>query len=283
MGRTTASASPASRRARGRAVIVDISGSAPTGIPTSSAHPAILAQSLRQHRKPLHHLCEPAPSVDRCPVNCPPPNALLVGPPLRNENLERDVAAEANRASHLRLGPALIGRVRHRGDPQGPHPRRARVPLPHAVDRGCCRVLLVAVVISYRQVVMAYPSGGGSYEVVRDNLGQRARHGRGRVADGRLRHDGRGVRGRRHRQRHLRGAGPERRTGSTIAVGRHRGADPDEPARDPRVGPGVRCADVRVRGMHPGRQRGRPRPGRSSGTRRSPRAPATPCTPSRPA
>ncbi|GGM96750.1 hypothetical protein GCM10009721_24340 [Terrabacter tumescens] len=35
-------------------------------------------------------------------------------------------------------------------------------------------VLLVAVVLSYRQVVMAYPSGGGSYEVVRENLGQRA-------------------------------------------------------------------------------------------------------------
>jgi amino acid transporter len=34
--------------------------------------------------------------------------------------------------------------------------------------------LLVAVVISYRQVVMAYPGGGGSYEVVRDNLGQGA-------------------------------------------------------------------------------------------------------------
>lgn len=34
--------------------------------------------------------------------------------------------------------------------------------------------LLVAVVISYRQVVRAYPSGGGSYEVVRDNLGQGA-------------------------------------------------------------------------------------------------------------
>lgn len=34
--------------------------------------------------------------------------------------------------------------------------------------------LLIAVVISYRQVVMAYPGGGGSYEVVRDNLGQGA-------------------------------------------------------------------------------------------------------------
>ena len=35
-------------------------------------------------------------------------------------------------------------------------------------------VLLVAVVLSYRQVVMAYPSGGGSYEVVRENLGRSA-------------------------------------------------------------------------------------------------------------
>ena len=35
-------------------------------------------------------------------------------------------------------------------------------------------VLLTAVVLSYRQVVMAYPSGGGSYEVVRENLGRSA-------------------------------------------------------------------------------------------------------------
>ncbi|MBC9820722.1 APC family permease [Terrabacter sp. MAHUQ-38] len=34
--------------------------------------------------------------------------------------------------------------------------------------------LLTVVVISYRQVVMAYPGGGGSYEVVRENLGERA-------------------------------------------------------------------------------------------------------------
>jgi amino acid transporter len=34
--------------------------------------------------------------------------------------------------------------------------------------------LLSVVVISYRQVVMAYPGGGGSYEVVRENLGERA-------------------------------------------------------------------------------------------------------------
>jgi amino acid transporter len=34
--------------------------------------------------------------------------------------------------------------------------------------------LLAVVVISYRQVVRAYPSGGGSYEVASRNLGQAA-------------------------------------------------------------------------------------------------------------
>jgi amino acid transporter len=35
-------------------------------------------------------------------------------------------------------------------------------------------VLLVVVVVSYRQVVRAYPGGGGSYEVVTQNLGRGA-------------------------------------------------------------------------------------------------------------
>jgi len=35
-------------------------------------------------------------------------------------------------------------------------------------------LLLAVVVLSYRQVVQAYPSGGGSYEVVSTNLGPRA-------------------------------------------------------------------------------------------------------------
>ena len=40
---------------------------------------------------------------------------------------------------------------------------------------GAAVVLLLAVVVlSYRQVVQAYPSGGGSYEVVATNLGPRA-------------------------------------------------------------------------------------------------------------
>ena len=33
-------------------------------------------------------------------------------------------------------------------------------------------VLLVVVVLSYRQLIRAYPSGGGDYEVARTNLGE---------------------------------------------------------------------------------------------------------------
>ena len=35
-------------------------------------------------------------------------------------------------------------------------------------------VLLVVVVVSYRQVIYAYPGGGGSYEVVKQNIGSRS-------------------------------------------------------------------------------------------------------------
>ncbi len=39
---------------------------------------------------------------------------------------------------------------------------------------GAVVVLLAVVVLSYRQVIQAYPGGGGSYEVVTHNLGRRA-------------------------------------------------------------------------------------------------------------
>lgn len=38
----------------------------------------------------------------------------------------------------------------------------------------CVVVLLVVVVLSYRQLIRAYPSGGGDYEVARTNLGETA-------------------------------------------------------------------------------------------------------------
>jgi amino acid transporter len=39
---------------------------------------------------------------------------------------------------------------------------------------GCVVVLLLVVVASYRQLVKAYPSGGGDYEVAHRNLGEKA-------------------------------------------------------------------------------------------------------------
>ena len=62
---------------------------------------------------------------------------------------------------------------------------------------GAIAVLLVVVVSSYRQTVRAYPNGGGSYIVSKENLGVWAGPaGRGGAADG-LRVDRRRVGGRR--------------------------------------------------------------------------------------
>ena len=47
--------------------------------------------------------------------------------------------------------------------------------------------LLAVVVLSYRQTIFAYPNGGGSYVVAKENLGQIGRARGGRVAAGRLR------------------------------------------------------------------------------------------------
>ena len=56
--------------------------------------------------------------------------------------------------------------------------------------------LLVIVTASYRQTLYAYPSGGGSYIVSRENLGTRDVARRGRGADGRLHADRRRCRSR---------------------------------------------------------------------------------------
>ena len=51
-------------------------------------------------------------------------------------------------------------------------PRRARC-IRAAVAFGIS-ALLIIVVLSYRQIIFAYPDGGGAYPVSRDNLGTRA-------------------------------------------------------------------------------------------------------------
>ena len=107
-------------------------------------------------------------------------------------------------------------------------------------------VLLAVVVVSYRQVVHAYPSGGGSYEVASRNLGRSAGLVVGRRAAGRLRDDGGGVGGRRRGQHHLRACRPSTRTAVADRRRLRRAAHRDEPARDPGVRAGLRRPDLPV-------------------------------------
>ena len=64
-------------------------------------------------------------------------------------------------------------------------------------------VLLAVLVISYRQVIEAFPGGGGAYAVAKRHLGPEGQPGRRRLADRRLRAQRRGRRVRRGRGVHL--------------------------------------------------------------------------------
>ena len=99
---------------------------------------------------------------------------------------------------------------------------------------------------SYRQVVHAYPSGGGDYEVAMKNHGQFAGARGGQRAAGRLRADRGGVGLLRHGQHHLGVPGPRPAPGADRArPGRAAGGG--QPARCARVGQDVRRPDVPVR------------------------------------
>ena len=80
---------------------------------------------------------------------------------------------------------------------------------------GVIIVLLLIVFLSYRQTITAYPAGGGSYTVARENLGTVPGTAGGRGAAARLRARGRG--------RHL---GRCRRAGvrGAVAAAAHAGA-----------------------------------------------------------
>ena len=258
-GRTTANTSPVTRRAGGRPPTVDSSGSAPSGIPTSSVTQPSLRNPCARTELPCNTYANTA-LASRGAQSTLHGQTRARRPSTAQREPRGDAAAEAHRPPHLRVRPPVVRRVRHRGDPQGPHPRRTGVPLPDAVDRRCRR---------------RPPDHGGHlvpagrhglperWWVVRGGARQprpRGRHGRGRIADGRLRHDCRRVRRGGHRQRHLRSARPQRAEGHHRSR-RHRGADPHEPPRYARVGSGVRRTDLRVRHLHPRRQRRRPDPG----------------------
>ena len=83
-------------------------------------------------------------------------------------------------------------------------------------------VLLLLVYLSYRQTIAAYPNGGGSYTVAKENLGTRAGLLAGGGADDRL-----------HPQRRGRHLGRRRRAGlgGAGAAAAHAAALPGDPRR----------------------------------------------------
>ena len=65
-----------------------------------------------------------------------------------------------------------LGGVRAAGAADDPAHRRTRVPRLRPVGRARRRRAARLVVVSYRQLIKAYPSGGGDYEVAHKNLGE---------------------------------------------------------------------------------------------------------------
>ena len=80
-------------------------------------------------------------------------------------------------------------------------------------------VLLAIVIVSYRQVIFAYPNGGGAYVVSRENIGETRVARRGRVAHGRLHPHGRGLDLRRRRRDRLDSRVLQRCADQRVAVG----------------------------------------------------------------
>ena len=102
---------------------------------------------------------------------------LLFGKPLPTE-AEGPASASAWSAGpgDLRLRQHLLVGLRQRGDHAHPHPGQRFGALTHTVPitLAIVAVLAVVVVVSYRQVIAAYPGGGGSYVVAHENLGRLA-------------------------------------------------------------------------------------------------------------
>ena len=113
-------------------------------------------------------------------------------PPSRNTNGSQD-----DRARGVLLRRDLVDRVRDRRDPASSsrsRPSSLALGLSKLVPIAIVVAMLLAIVVtSYRQTIFAYPSGGGSYIVSRENLGETPSLDRGRVAARRLHPHGRGV------------------------------------------------------------------------------------------
>lgn len=111
-----------------------------------------------------------------------------------NRPSRRDPAAQAPRPAGLLLGPALVGRLRHRAARARTRARRPGPAPPDAVGRCGGRRLLVVVVASYRQTVTPIRTAAErTPSAVRTRRGRVA--GCGHKPAHRLRTDRGGVRG----------------------------------------------------------------------------------------
>lgn len=131
--------------------------------------------------------------------------------------------------------------------------------------------LLAVLVASYRQVIAAFPDGGGSYAVAKWHLGRRTSLVAMRLSDPRLRAERRGLRHRRCRRSHLGLPSALRRTDLDLPR-RPPPGHGHQPARRGRLGQGVPAADRPLRRLDPRDDRGRAlpqRPGQHRFGRRS--------------
>ncbi len=132
--------------------------------------------------------------------------------------------------------------------------------------------LLAVLVASYRQVIAAFPDGGGSYAVAKTPPRPPHQPGGGGLADPGLRAQRRGVRHRRRGRAHLGLPRALRRPGVAVP-GRARPGHRGEPARHRRLRARPSCTDRRVR---------RARSSRSSSSGSSASAPAATAAAARP-
>ena len=179
-----------------------------------------------------------------------------------------DTAPEDPRASDLRLGPAVVGRLRDRGRDGRPHRRLGRSGPPGLPDldrdRGAAR--------DRRPLVQ---TDGPGLRDERRRLRRRQGESRhpaeprrsGRSAH-RLRTHGRRVDSRRHLRGHLARSIAQQPQGRALARV-PRGDRPRQPARRSRVGSRLRASDVRLRDCDVRSRRGRSCEDASSDTHRT--------------
>ena len=94
----------------------------------------------------------------------------VIGRPLASEELRRTAPPEGTGPPGVRLRPALLGCLCHRGGDARARLGGGGVRLHHP-DLFAIATLLLIVIISYRQTIRAYPDGGGGFIVSLDNLG----------------------------------------------------------------------------------------------------------------